>query len=304
MKTLPAGLPKLPSGLVYLGLGGTFNISSGRSARPTHACLHPTVLKWQGPCNWDGTDKDIHYAAPADSEIVKLNTPPALDLSKLPIGTRLRRRDGVVGVLKSRTNALYYLGYPDYIAINDTDHYVDGKRCSFKTSTDDVFEILPDEAPSELEALKARVAVLEKELADGKAKACAAAPAKWEPAYHRFSYAFNTRSGESKVVNDHWHSEKAREAGHYFKTKRASDSAAEYRNFFTRLLNLAAELNPSGLVGGEFNVAFDQDISGLWEVGTPEDSYQDISWIFETKEAAQKAADILNRDGWKPPVRK
>lgn len=301
MKILPAGLPPLPSGLVYLGLGGSFKEPRNRL---WSGFVFPSYDSgWTpSPCGDTHTCPCKHFAAPTDSEIIKLNTPPALDLSKLPIGTRLRRRDGVVGVLKSRTNALYYLGYPDYLAVDNTDHYVDGKRCSFKTSTDDIVEILHDEAPSELEALKARVAVLEKELADGKAKTCAAAPAKWKPAYHnRFSYAFNTRSGESKVVMERWHSERAREAGLYFKSKRASDSAADYRIFFSRLLNLAAELNPSGLVGGRYRVS--SKLGGGWyhAISPILVDGRDFWDIFETEEAAKKAAEILNRDGWKVP---
>jgi len=70
-RELPAGLPPLPEGAVYLGRGGQFRIFE----IPTQGYyLRVTATDWTAS-GFSGNDRDWHYAAPADSEVVKLNFP-------------------------------------------------------------------------------------------------------------------------------------------------------------------------------------------------------------------------------------
>lgn len=71
MKPLPAHLPPLPAGAVYLGLGGTFKIPVGDTF--AGSLLGPySGDAWDN--SWcEGTSRSCHYAAPADSEIARLN---------------------------------------------------------------------------------------------------------------------------------------------------------------------------------------------------------------------------------------
>lgn len=91
-------------------------------------------------------------------------------------------------------------------------------------------------------------------------------------------------------------------AGAEYPTKEAAESAAPYVTFFKRLCCLAAELNPSGKVGGRFYV-----IQGRYGKGEPWEARKwigdprDIYCVFETLGAAKKAAEIMRRDGWKVP---
>ena len=76
MKPLPAHLPPLPAGAVYLGLGCTFK----RPEYMYHHCLafcneHLDMKNrtdWLSGV-WSCADCRCHYAAPADSEIARLN---------------------------------------------------------------------------------------------------------------------------------------------------------------------------------------------------------------------------------------
>ena len=72
MKPLPSHLPPLPAGAVYLGLGGTFTIPlyyfKGWSR--TDGSADPV---WSASNSWEGDVRTSHYAAPADSEIARLN---------------------------------------------------------------------------------------------------------------------------------------------------------------------------------------------------------------------------------------
>jgi len=154
MKSLPTGLPPLPSGYVYLGLGGSFKLPPYHLL-PIAAAVSPEISEtcWRIVENyWSGDSSIRHYAAPADSEIVRLNTPAPLDLSKLPIGTRLRRRDGSVGVLITGScfsESTYRVANTP--RINDyTVHFSDGRCNCLQTTDRDIFEILPDETPSDL----------------------------------------------------------------------------------------------------------------------------------------------------------
>jgi hypothetical protein len=67
---LPEGLPPLPEGAVYLGKGMAFERpKDGFSGFASYGGDDP--WEWQGV--WFAHSRDLHYAAPADSEIVRLN---------------------------------------------------------------------------------------------------------------------------------------------------------------------------------------------------------------------------------------
>lgn len=79
MKPLPAHASPLPAGAVYLGLGGTFKIPAsgfeGYSLVDTTNYLAHLTLKrgvWAASA-FTTTHERLYYAAPADSEIARLN---------------------------------------------------------------------------------------------------------------------------------------------------------------------------------------------------------------------------------------
>jgi hypothetical protein len=80
-----------------------------------------------------------------------------------------------------------------------------------------------------------------------------------------------------------------------FPTREAAESALPYLAFFQRLVALAIELNPSGKAGGPYRVYLARRV---WNTGILDRDPWDL---FETVEAAHKAAEIMNRDGWKVP---
>lgn len=86
------------------------------------------------------------------------------------------------------------------------------------------------------------------------------------------------------------------QAGTCYPTREAAESALPYVTFFKRLCCLAAELNPSGKVGGAFGL-----LAGPNGWGIEHFNSRHIHYLFETDEAAQEAAIILTRDGWKVP---
>lgn len=82
MKPLPAPFPPLPAGAVYLGLGGTFKTpASGFSGYylvdTTDYFMHWNFKSgiWE-PGVRTRVNERLHYAAPADSEVVRLNATP------------------------------------------------------------------------------------------------------------------------------------------------------------------------------------------------------------------------------------
>jgi hypothetical protein len=82
-----------------------------------------------------------------------------------------------------------------------------------------------------------------------------------------------------------------------FETLEATEKACEVYRFYHNLYKLAEELNPSGKVGGRYKI-FIKD--GLW---TPYESFMDtIDALFETKLSAQAACNIMNQNGWEPPL--
>ena len=71
MNTKPDNIPALPEGAVYLGMGQEFKTCS--------ICFSGWSLDvekhgvWVDAESWEGIDNDLHYAAPRDSEVARLN---------------------------------------------------------------------------------------------------------------------------------------------------------------------------------------------------------------------------------------
>ena len=90
------------------------------------------------------------------------------------------------------------------------------------------------------------------------------------------------------------------EVGLEYPTRESAESALPYLRFFSRLVRLAADVNPSGKPGGKWRVSVPYGGKN-WGYGWG--SGDRAPWdLFETREAAEKAADIMNRDGWEVPA--
>lgn len=87
--------------------------------------------------------------------------------------------------------------------------------------------------------------------------------------------------------------------GSVFPTREAAKSVLASRRLFNRMQCLATELNPSGKVGGAYEVyfSFGRD---TWDFMASVATYS-LSAMFENEMSARAARDILNRDGAKPP---
>ena len=71
---MPDYLEELPEGYVYLGKGGEFKILSDCRVFAGIACDEVGDFKWdEEEFGWEGISPKLYYAAPADSEIAKLN---------------------------------------------------------------------------------------------------------------------------------------------------------------------------------------------------------------------------------------
>jgi hypothetical protein len=88
-------------------------------------------------------------------------------------------------------------------------------------------------------------------------------------------------------------------AGSEYPTREAAESAAPYVTFFKRLCCLAAELNPSGKVGGIYGLR--SSVLGNWTSHINYGEDRSVLCLFETRDAVEKAAQIMLRDGWKVP---
>ena len=72
MNTKQTDLPPLPEGAVYLGKNGSFLTLSPRTFAGWY--VHLGALSWGPRCErLDGDADDTYYAAPAGSEIVRVN---------------------------------------------------------------------------------------------------------------------------------------------------------------------------------------------------------------------------------------
>lgn len=69
-KPLPAGMPQPPEGMVYLGKGYEFEPVNGERIDGAATVQH--MGKWVEGL-WEGNNQEMHYAAKADSEVVKHN---------------------------------------------------------------------------------------------------------------------------------------------------------------------------------------------------------------------------------------
>jgi len=86
------------------------------------------------------------------------------------------------------------------------------------------------------------------------------------------------------------------QAGLEYKTIEAAQKALALGRFYMRLVALATQLNPSVVAGGPYHVVFANDTS-RWEYGLAA-NYRHGFNLFQTYDAAEEAAEILNRDGW------
>lgn len=138
------------------------------------------------------------------------------------------------------------------------------------------------------------IANVEQQLASLKAELLkSSAHEKWNPGGEWIITA------EGTVFDRYTDNERVRDFCSYFPTKDAAESALASRRLFNRMQCLAAELNPSGKVGGKYHLLWICE-KQLWYA-----DYWEYHWcsecLFETCDAAQSAAEIFNRDGVRPP---
>jgi hypothetical protein len=143
-----------------------------------------------------------------------------------------------------------------------------------------------------IDELESNIAVLKKEMAELQE---VEKPEKWNPKGGHF-----TLYSDGSIIPSTRSTYSDRMSGLEFSTHKAAESAHDVRIFFQRMQCLAAELNPSGKVGGNFEVYWYKPDNG-WSASHYSNSF-DMGYMFETKEAARKACEILNRDGVKPPA--
>lgn len=84
--------------------------------------------------------------------------------------------------------------------------------------------------------------------------------------------------------------------GNSFDTREQAQEQSKITCFYQRLCALARELNPSGKVGGDFEIGIDDGGWDFWANGTPT-----IACVFETRKAAKSACKIMKRDNWGLP---
>ena len=90
-----------------------------------------------------------------------------------------------------------------------------------------------------------------------------------------------------------------RKFGVEFESYEESKHAAKIYRFYHRLCKLAEELNPSGKIGGRFYIIMRTE-DDLFDVGSASMPIA-IDSLFETRQSAQEACEILNRDNWQLP---
>lgn len=146
-----------------------------------------------------------------------------------------------------------------------------------------------------IEAARIKLDQVSAELRALEARAAEEARRPWEPKGGQF-YLF-TPHKDGPQVGSGASDDAARLHGREYPTREAAEAAFPYVSFFARLCCLAAELNPSGKVGGDHFVCY---AHGSW--GAYRNVGQSIAAIFETRAVALKACEILNRDGWKTPA--
>ena len=142
--------------------------------------------------------------------------------------------------------------------------------------------------PDDIAALRAQLADL-----SAKLDALQAQPAKaekWDP--KGGDWYVNHGGCVYRTPSD----EPLRLFGIQHETQISAESAVPYMRFHNRLLCLAAELNPSGKVGGTHGVCYGG--SEAWGTITALGA-GDPDSLFENRRIAEKACETMNRDGWK-----
>lgn len=151
-----------------------------------------------------------------------------------------------------------------------------------------------EKAQNQIEEAKRLLSDAQAQLDALQRSAAVEAPKSWEP---KGGDWFINNAGD---VFPGILTEPARRAGTEYPTREAADSAAPYVTFFKRLCCLAAELNPSGKVGGRYRIVTD-DEGSTWRRNAAGVINRDPWDLFETSDAAERAAEIATRDGWKVP---
>jgi hypothetical protein len=144
-----------------------------------------------------------------------------------------------------------------------------------------------------LESAQAKMAEAQLEINEAKRQIEEEENKPWEPIG---SGTYST-TGSGDIIQPSCCKDERRVNGTLFKSRTQAAEALKRMRFYNRLCQLAMELNPSGEVGGHCYVIFEGD---EWEDGKRLDVAGTDS-VFETREAAAKACDIMNRDQWTLP---
>jgi hypothetical protein len=142
-----------------------------------------------------------------------------------------------------------------------------------------------------LESAQAKMAEAQLEINEAKRQIEEAKVVPWEPSGGDYLV------GHHGIVFDFDYGDDGNQFGNSFKTQAQAEQASNRMRFYNRLCQLAMELNPSGGVGGHCYVIHEGD---EWEDGKQLDVAGTDS-VFETREAATKACEIMNRDKWELP---
>jgi hypothetical protein len=151
---------------------------------------------------------------------------------------------------------------------------------------------------SEITAARLQLDVVSAKLRELEARAAEEARKPWDPKGGDF--IINAKTGEVTNGHGNWLEGDIVPGGWRWQTREAALSAAPYRRFFMRYLQLAAELNPSGKVGGDWAVVYSRARFFSRRQGAP--IQRDVWDVFQTEEAANKAVVIMNRDKWVVPA--
>lgn len=144
-----------------------------------------------------------------------------------------------------------------------------------------------EQLEAELHSIETRAAALRKKLEAAKRKA-----EKWHPSVAGGHFI----SGDGEIgdfslsINPSY-----LKAGSYYQTQEAADAANRRITFFRRLCAMATELNPSKRPASGYQVVpFGEE----WDYCLTRLGDNHAYSVFETREAAQRAAEIMTRDGW------
>lgn len=156
---------------------------------------------------------------------------------------------------------------------------------------------------SDIAAARAKLDAVSAELRALEERAKQEATKPWEPKGGNFFISAPGRVDERLLRKPPSATEtSAILAGSLYPTREAAESALLYVTFFKRLCCLAQELNPSGKVGGSFYLLPGGSEDCIWSAHcTSGPSMRTVDCLFQTKAAAEKAAEILNRDKWVTP---